>query len=259
MGRTPLLTRGTRRLHGHEHRDAIATLGASPCVRCGMITCSWCEGCSFPSPVASCSQCDNVGMLCPGCTNNRQWSEVQASQKTNEMEINGLFWFCFYSVLCYFCCYPQWLPDFFHNPRHLVIGYLRWTLFLDMFWMSSHTVARLIRFSLPPSNHGSVDWEKSIASADTPIFHWTMLIGGRLQLAECDVPKLGRSQTSLNLRLFSTENLEMPTWKRKSIAQQTIHCWGLPAAWWVWGFNMFLVLTPREMIQFDDNNIFWRA
>ena len=127
MGRAPLLKRGTGRLHGHAIGGASwchCQFGCEPMRAVRHDYMQLVRGLLIPLPVALCSQCDDVGMLCRGCTNNRLWSEVQASQKTNEMEINGLFCFCFCSVLSIF----------------LLSSVIAWILFATLDIQSYHTL-----------------------------------------------------------------------------------------------------------------------
>ncbi len=57
--------------HGHSCVKVVAvqfygmkgTKGARPCIRCGYITASWCEGCSLRGAYALCSKCDSEALL----------------------------------------------------------------------------------------------------------------------------------------------------------------------------------------------------
>jgi len=66
-----------------SHQTAIRDLWARPCVRCGDITCSWCEACSHPSPWALCSRCDDSG-----ASEGKLWSMV----KHRDLRLPGRDW-----------------------------------------------------------------------------------------------------------------------------------------------------------------------
>lgn len=106
-------------------KDEIRSLGARPCVRCGEITCSWCEGCTVPQPWALCSRCDEAGILCPRCTSeNKLWHLVKRMDEPGQPE--GCACYCrdvefSLNVLLVGCpnhlSIPHWVSEFFQHEK----------------------------------------------------------------------------------------------------------------------------------------------
>ena len=70
--------------------NAVREVGSRPCLRCGLFTSSWCEGCELPSPSALCTVCDKAHLLCFSCSNaGKVWTEVHKAPQPNVMEISG--------------------------------------------------------------------------------------------------------------------------------------------------------------------------
>ena len=83
----------------HQMRDptiraSAISAGTRPCLRCGLITASWCEGCNRNTngvpPGALCTTCDKSHLLCHKCiAENKLYSEVKRQDPDNTMEITG--------------------------------------------------------------------------------------------------------------------------------------------------------------------------
>ena len=84
-------------VHTLAENIAGRDLGAAPCLRCGLWTHAYCEGCSNDNLGPICTSCDSQLLLCPvceqagltwqGCRNAR--IERQGPQPV--MEVNGIY------------------------------------------------------------------------------------------------------------------------------------------------------------------------
>ena len=82
-----------------SQKMAVATLGARPCIRCGTITTSFCEGCPHPAPYAMCTFCDQMKLVCHRCIQDGKfWSTSGISQDPNVIEIYVVYWWVFTSI-----------------------------------------------------------------------------------------------------------------------------------------------------------------
>ena len=77
-----------------EIRASAISAGTRPCLRCGLVTASWCEGCRRDTegvpPGALCTICDEHQLLCQKCiSENKLYSEVRRDASDNTMEITG--------------------------------------------------------------------------------------------------------------------------------------------------------------------------
>ncbi len=75
-------------------RQSAITAGTRPCLRCGLVTASWCEGCRRATdgvpPGALCTTCDEHQLLCQKCiSENKLYSEVKRAASDDTMEITG--------------------------------------------------------------------------------------------------------------------------------------------------------------------------
>ena len=75
-------------------RASAISAGTRPCLRCGTVTASWCEGCRRETegvpPGALCTTCDENHLLCHKCiSENKLYSEVKRTNPENTMEITG--------------------------------------------------------------------------------------------------------------------------------------------------------------------------
>ena len=83
----------------HQMKDPVIrasaiSAGTRPCLRCGVVTASWCEGCRRDTdgvpPAALCTTCDGHNLLCHKCVSeNKLYSEVKRVDTDNTMEITG--------------------------------------------------------------------------------------------------------------------------------------------------------------------------